>query len=241
MGTGSSSSPDIASRIRVRRADAADAVGLSEFAARLFRETFEADNDPADLATYLAEAFGVDRQREELNEPGAVVLLAEDVTGSNVAVDHDAASNDTESSLIESSLTGSNPDGPNPAAPLVLAGYSHLATNEAPGSVNGPDPLELKRFYVDRSWQGTGLAQLLMRATLDAAIAAGARTLWLGVWEHNPRAIAFYRKFGFVDAGTHAFMLGRDRQTDLIMTKALDATPLDAPPLEARPPGGRQR
>ena len=79
--------------------------------------------------------------------------------------------------------------------------------------------MELKRFYIDRAWQGAGLAQALMRATLDAAIVSGARTLWLGVWEHNPRAIAFYRKFGFVEVGMHDFMLGRDRQTDLIMAR----------------------
>jgi len=183
---------NIASRIRVRRADAADAVGLSEFAERIFRETFEAGNDPADLAAYLAEAFGADRQRAEIAEPDAIVLLAEDITGSN-------------------------------SVP-PLAGYSHLTTGEAPDSVPGPDPLELKRFYIDRAWQGTGLAQMLMRATIEAAIPSGARTLWLGVWEHNPRAIAFYRKFAFVECGTHDFMLGRDRQTDLIMMRPLDDT-----------------
>lgn len=183
---------NVASRIRVRRADAADAVVLSEFGERVFRETFEATNDPADMAAYLAEAFGADLQRAEIAEPAAIVLLAEDVTGSN-SIAH-------------------------------LAGYSHLTTGEAPDSVPGPDQLELKRFYIDRAWQGTGLAQMLMRATLDAAVAAGARTLWLGVWEHNPRAIAFYRKFAFVEAGTHDFMLGRDRQTDLIMMRPLDDT-----------------
>lgn len=186
------SPPDIASRIRVRRAAPADAVGLSEFAARIFRETFEAGNDPADLAAYLAEAFGADRQREEIAEPGAIVLLAEDVTGSR------------------------------PAA--ALAGYSHLTLGETPDSVTGPDPVELKRFYVDRAWQGTGLAHLLMRATIEVAVTSGARTLWLGVWEHNPKAIAFYRKFAFVDVGSHEFLLGRDRQTDRIMMRPLDDT-----------------
>jgi diamine N-acetyltransferase len=201
---GSPSTPDIASRIRVRRADAADAVELSVFGERIFRETFEATNDPADMAAYLAEAFGVDRQREEIAEPGAIVLLAEDVSGSN---------------LDGSTLTGSNSAGSNPVAPL--AGYSHLTRGEAPDCVPGPDPLELKRFYLDRAWQGAGLAQLLMHATIEAAIASGGRTLWLGVWEHNPRAIAFYRKFAFVEAGSHEFMLGRDRQTDLIMMRPL--------------------
>jgi GNAT superfamily N-acetyltransferase len=164
---------------------------LSEFAERIFRETFEATNDPADMAAYLADAFGAERQRVEIAEPDAIVLLAEDIGGSD---------------------TGS-------VAGTRLAGYSHLTPGEPPESVHGLDPLELKRFYIDRAWQGTGLAQLLMRATLDAAVAANARTLWLGVWEHNPRAIAFYRKFGFVDVGAHDFMLGRDRQSDLIMAR----------------------
>jgi diamine N-acetyltransferase len=189
----SPSSSDITSRIRIRRARADDAVVLSAFAERIFRETFEAGNNPADLAAYLAEAFGVDRQREEIDEPGAIVLLAEDIAA----------------------------DGTVPQ----LAAYSQLTmSGEPPGGVSGPDPLELKRFYLDRAWQGTGLAQMLMRATLDAAVASSARTLWLGVWEHNPRAIAFYRKFGFVEAGSHDFMLGADKQTDLIMVRPITAT-----------------
>jgi ribosomal protein S18 acetylase RimI-like enzyme len=54
---------------------------------------------------------------------------------------------------------------------------------------------------------------------VDAAAAARARTIWLGVWEHNPRAIAFYLKCGFVDVGRHPFQLGRDVQTDRIMSR----------------------
>jgi ribosomal protein S18 acetylase RimI-like enzyme len=200
--------PDIASRVRLRRADEADAARLSEFAERIFRETFEAGNDPADMAAYLAEAFGADRQRAELVEPGAIVLLAEDAT---------AAGGDA---------TGSNSStGSNTAPPIV--GYSHLTPGGTPDSVHGPDPLELKRFYLDRAWQGSGLARLLMHATLDAARASGARTLWLGVWENNQRAIAFYRKFSFVEAGSHDFMLGRDRQTDLIMARPLTTDTTD--------------
>jgi ribosomal protein S18 acetylase RimI-like enzyme len=190
------STPDIASRIRVRRAHAGDAVVLSEFAERIFRETFEATNNPDDLAAYLAEAFGADRQRAEIAEASSIVLLAEDIAGG----------------------AGAGNDAVTP----LLAGYSHLTAGELPECVHGPAPLELKRFYLDRAWQGTGLAQLLMRATFDAAIASDARTVWLGVWEHNPRAIAFYRKFDFVEVGSHDFMLGRDRQTDIIMARPAD-------------------
>jgi ribosomal protein S18 acetylase RimI-like enzyme len=79
--------------------------------------------------------------------------------------------------------------------------------------------IELVRFYVDAALQGRGLAHTLMQAALSAA-AQRARTMWLGVWERNARAIAFYAKWGFIDIGDHVFMLGSDRQTDRIMWRA---------------------
>lgn len=58
-----------------------------------------------------------------------------------------------------------------------------------------------------------------MRTTLETAAASGYRTLWLGVWERNPRAIAFYERWGFATVGSHVFRLGSDDQTDLIMER----------------------
>ena len=101
------------------------------------------------------------------------------------------------------------------------AGYAQLARGAAPAAVTGPAPLELVRFYVDRPWHGRGVAQTLMDAAIGAARAADARTLWLGVWERNERAIAFYRKSGFVDVGTQIFVLGADHQRDLVLARPL--------------------
>ena len=81
--------------------------------------------------------------------------------------------------------------------------------------------VELARFYVDRSLHGRGVAPLLMRAVEDAARELGGRSIWLGVWEHNPRAIAFYGKCGFTRCGTKPFLLGSDPQTDLVMRLTL--------------------
>jgi ribosomal protein S18 acetylase RimI-like enzyme len=78
--------------------------------------------------------------------------------------------------------------------------------------------VEIARFYVDRDHQGKGLARTLMDAAVDVARELGAATLWLGVWEHNPRAIRFYEKCGFRDAGSQPFLLGSDLQTDRVMT-----------------------
>lgn len=81
--------------------------------------------------------------------------------------------------------------------------------------------VEIARFYVDRAHHGRGIAQSLMAAAHDAARELGGTTLWLGVWERNPRAIAFYEKCGFRDVGSHAFLVGTDLQTDRIMSRVI--------------------
>jgi GNAT superfamily N-acetyltransferase len=105
-------------------------------------------------------------------------------------------------------------------ADATILAYAQLRRSSPPACVSGSDPVELVRFYVDRDWQGRGVAQALMQAT-DAAASTLGRTIWLGVWEHNLRAIAFYVKCGFVDIGSHEFRLGQDRQTDRIMSRAV--------------------
>ena len=102
-----------------------------------------------------------------------------------------------------------------------LVGYAHLVSGPAPDPVRGPSPLELKRLYVLRAWHGRRVAQALMDAALAAAAARGARTLWLGVWERNPRAVAFYEKYGFTRVGEHTFVLGADRQTDWLLARPI--------------------
>ena len=83
--------------------------------------------------------------------------------------------------------------------------------------------IELWRFYVDKSEIASGAAHALMAAVLEEAQKRGAQTVWLGVWEHNLRAIAFYRKHRFRDIGNHVFRLGNDVQTDLIFFRPLAA------------------
>jgi ribosomal protein S18 acetylase RimI-like enzyme len=102
-----------------------------------------------------------------------------------------------------------------------FAAFAQVRRSRAPECVTGVAPVELWRFYVDRPWQGRGLAQRLMASVREVSVELGGRTLWLGVWEHNPRAIAFYQKCGFRDVGSHDFWLGGDQQTDRVMVTAL--------------------
>jgi diamine N-acetyltransferase len=99
----------------------------------------------------------------------------------------------------------------------ALAAYAQVRRGEGPACVQGPAPVELWRFYVDSPFHGQGLAHKLMDAAHSAAFELGGRTLWLGVWERNERAIAFYTKAGFRTVGSHDFWVGSDRQTDNIM------------------------
>lgn len=82
---------------------------------------------------------------------------------------------------------------------------------------------EIARFYVGAAWHGRGIATPLMDAALADARGAGARRVWLGVWEENARAIAFYRRCGFLPEGEQLFHLGTVTQRDLVMARAVPA------------------
>ncbi len=103
-------------------------------------------------------------------------------------------------------------------------GYAKLCAGEAEPCVSGANPVELGRLYVDKDAIGKGCGSALMQAALNICAKLHGDTLWLGVWEHNHRAIAFYKRWGFEQVGTHAFMLGQDRQTDWIMQRAVSET-----------------
>jgi ribosomal protein S18 acetylase RimI-like enzyme len=181
----------------IRRAVPADAAQLSRLAAETFRDTFGRDNRPADMDRYVVEAFTADRQAAEIADPDGIVLLAERSLAS----------------------------GPEASGAPRLVGYAHLVSGPAPAAVTGAVPLELKRLYVAHAWHGRGVAQALMDAALEAARARGARTLWLGVWERNARAAAFYGKCGFRRVGETTFVLGGDIQTDWLLARPLGDDP----------------
>lgn len=99
--------------------------------------------------------------------------------------------------------------------------YAQVRRGAAPPCVAGPSPVELQRFYVERGWHGRGVARQLMEAVVETGRSLGAETLWLGVWERNARAMAFYAKCGFVDVGSQEFRLGGDLQTDRVFARPL--------------------
>jgi diamine N-acetyltransferase len=102
-----------------------------------------------------------------------------------------------------------------------LIAYAKLLAGNPPDCVIGDTPIELVRLYVDAPWHGAGVAATLMEICLAAARVAGFRTMYLGVWENNRRAQAFYRKWHFVRVGEHIFKMGDDPQVDWWMMRPL--------------------
>lgn len=103
-----------------------------------------------------------------------------------------------------------------------LIGFAQLRWGEAPAFVAARKPGEIQRLYVVAGWHGKGIAQDLMKACIDEMKQRGSDAVWLGVWERNPRAISFYKKFGFFVVGDHMFALGGDPQRDVVMARAVD-------------------
>jgi ribosomal protein S18 acetylase RimI-like enzyme len=102
-----------------------------------------------------------------------------------------------------------------------LVGYAQLMLESQEASLQGTRSLEIRRIYASQEYLGHGAGKELMRASLQEARQRGCDSIWLGVWEKNPRAIRFYQKWGFKEVGTHIFNVGDDPQRDFIMELAL--------------------
>lgn len=102
-----------------------------------------------------------------------------------------------------------------------VVGYARLKFADPPQALAGQKTVEIARFYARKRWIGQGVGARLMQSCLEQARQRGCQTIWLDVWEKNPRAIAFYAKWGFFEIGTQTFQLGDDLQRDLLMARAV--------------------
>ncbi len=179
----------------LRTARPGDAAALAALAERSFRDTFAAMNTAEDMDRHCRQSYGEAIQAAEIADRGKLTLVCEE---------------------------------PGDEA-VELVAYAQLRWGNMPVLKNPPaglqaeHPGEIQRLYVASAWHGKGLAQQLMQACLAEMAKRGCDLVWLGVWEKNPRAIAFYQKFGFVEVGDHSFALGGDNQRDIIMARPLTA------------------
>lgn len=89
--------------------------------------------------------------------------------------------------------------------------------------INRHKGIELKRIYVLKEYHSKKIGAALMNFALDFATEKNYELIWLGVWEHNERARAFYNKFGFEDSGVmHPFPIGNTPQTDVWLYRFIE-------------------
>jgi len=98
--------------------------------------------------------------------------------------------------------------------------YAKLGPPRLPFEPRGK-AVELRQFYVLSDWHGSGVAGELMRWVLETARLRGGDDLYLSVFVDNARARAFYAKYGFVEEGRYAFMVGTHADEDIVMRLAL--------------------
>lgn len=148
-------------------------------------------DDAAPLSAFAAQAFS-DTYREISDAQEIADYVAEHFTPGVLA----GVIADPHCCVLLASVAGQ------------LAGYAIVKSEPAPACVTGPAPLKLWRLYLGAAYLGQGVGARLMQAVFDLARARGGRTLWLGVYDRNVRAIAFYERFGFAKAGDLEFLFG---------------------------------
>jgi ribosomal protein S18 acetylase RimI-like enzyme len=99
-------------------------------------------------------------------------------------------------------------------------GYVKIRIANEPEDLKGK-AFEIERLYATKEQIGKGVGKKLIETAFEEGKRLGLKTVWLGVWEHNTRAVAFYEKLGFKKFGAHTFMLGTDAQTDWLLKKDL--------------------
>ncbi len=97
-----------------------------------------------------------------------------------------------------------------------LVGYAQSGANELPLPGAAPGDGELKRIYVVRAAQGTGLGRDLLERSLAWL---GDRPILIGVWSLNLKALRLYGHYGFERAGEYEFAVGESRDAEFILRR----------------------
>jgi ribosomal protein S18 acetylase RimI-like enzyme len=187
--------------VRLRRATLDDAPALALVGAATFLEAFTWMLPGTDIIAHCAKNHTAEAYRAALAQPHTRITLAE------------------------------------AAASGAPVGYAMLAKPDLPSFDLLPSDIELKRIYLLSRFRSRRAApvldatgqpipdlnagQALMNAAIADAQSMGCRRLLLGTNADNQRAISFYRRNNFADAGKRTFQVGSQCCCDLIMARPL--------------------
>ena len=102
-----------------------------------------------------------------------------------------------------------------------LTGYMKLREDNLPECKLDGNPIEIERIYAHPQLKRRGIGATLINAAVERSKPMGYTSVWLGVFQKNKPAVAFYKKQGFTIAGDAIFMMGDDAQKDYVMVKII--------------------
>lgn len=102
-----------------------------------------------------------------------------------------------------------------------IVGYLKLNIEEAQSEDILPTALEVQRIYIRKPYKRNGYGREAIKFSENLALQLQKKQIWLGVWEYNTKALAFYKTQGFKKIGDHPFFMGEEKQIDLILSKNL--------------------
>ncbi|RSH90164.1 hypothetical protein EHS25_001498 [Saitozyma podzolica] len=178
----------------LRRATPADAAQVSHLIGSTWAKFFAYSVTPQDLEDYLSGPVSVAQISSDIENP-AMRFLVSTPTSRSAGVE-----------------SGETPE---------IVGVAQLVLGTTEPCLTLPRPVELRRLYVSPEHHGGGAASSLVRGVEDLARGEGLGSMWLGVWEDNPRGKRFYEKMGFGVVGEHTFLVGQSVRRDWVMEKAL--------------------
>lgn len=98
-----------------------------------------------------------------------------------------------------------------------LVGYAVAGEGDLPHPEVSARAGQLHRLYLLPPAQGGGWGRALMDAALAWLAEQGRAPVFIGVWENNLRAQAFYRRFGFEPVGEYPYPVGSTMDRELIL------------------------
>ena len=200
----------------IRRATPADAEALSALARTCFTQTFGHLYVPADLETFLNEAYAPDVLRAELEDPNrATWFLFEDEADEGFSRPNPSPAVNCAPEPVD--------EAPASSASHAPIGYVTACPAHLPHPDVAPGDGEVQRLYILRGHQGGGRGTLLLRTALEWLERNGPRTLWIGVWSENYGAQRFYARHGFKIVGEYSFMVGDHADREFITRRPASA------------------